>query len=101
MEKTVKKVERSKGQAKNIQSRRKDWEEINKHIPSKTTKKPGDRAANDTVEGGGVEWHDATDDEMDGADDTTLSAPRTVPVLGGPPPAEAAQIPLPEEEEEL
>ena len=86
MDRTAKKIERSRGQMKIINSRKKTWDDVNKHIPGKPTK-GAEILDHDEHDKAALAWE--TDEEMDGADETTLSAPVTEPVV------EAAQVPLP------
>ena len=86
MDRTAKKIERSRGQMKNINTRKKNWDDVNKQIPGKPTK-GAEKLDQDEHERAAVAWE--TDEEMDGADESTLSAPAAVPVV------DAAQVPLP------
>ncbi|KAI0024411.1 Alb1-domain-containing protein [Xylariomycetidae sp. FL0641] len=63
MERTQTKVAKSKGQARNIQSRRKTWDEINQQVP--VEKKEGDSKV--TVEEGSGD-ESSLDDEMEEAE---------------------------------
>jgi hypothetical protein len=85
-ERTALKVQKSKGQARVIQSRKKTWDELNREIlgreaadKKKTSKDPeGDAAV--------AAFYADTDDEMDGAEDDTLG--------GDAPVAENASVPV-------
>ncbi|KAM0246545.1 hypothetical protein ACHAP5_004669 [Fusarium lateritium] len=71
-ERTKTKVEKSKGRGKNIQQRSKNWEDINKAAEEdEEAQESGDEEVKKTERG----WE--MDEEMNGADEETLTAPTT------------------------
>jgi hypothetical protein len=87
MERTAKKLQRSKGQVKNSNMKRRPWDEVNKQVSVKQNHLAGARDREER-EKEGLAWE--TDEEMDGADESTLSAPAP-----GLLPLDAAHVPLP------
>jgi hypothetical protein len=71
-ERTRTKVEKSKGRGKNIQQRSKNWDDINKAAEEdEEAQESGDEEVKKTERG----WE--MDEEMNGADEETLTAPTT------------------------
>lgn len=85
-ERTKSKVERSKGRGRNIQLRSKAWDEINRVAATEGAVEGGEEVEkrNEAVE---------LDEDMDGADDETLTAP----VI---PDAAPAAVPLPVDDDD-
>ena len=81
-ERTENKIAKSKGSARNIQGRRKTWDEINRQIPTGDGKMPGDEDDEEEVE----EVSDF-DDEMDdeATANTNLTAAVSAPSVPVPP----------------
>lgn len=88
MERTAKKLQKSKGQARTLHERRKTWDEINSGIPDHakgakpTARKPAQLGEGDDDEGGSFV---DTDEEMDVPDGASMPqeappAPQSVPL---------------------
>ncbi|RGP81785.1 alb1 nuclear shuttling factor domain-containing [Fusarium longipes] len=73
-ERTQNKIEKSKGRGRNIQQRAKNWEEINKIAEEEKAQESDD---DEEVESVKKDKRIEMDEEMDGADDETLTAPPT------------------------
>ena len=80
-ERTEHKVAKSKGSSRNIQSRRKTWDEINRQIPTADGKMPGDEDEEE------VEEVSDFDDEMgdEATTNTNLATAVSAPSVPAPP----------------
>jgi Alb1 len=87
----AKKIERSRGQAKSIQSRKKNWDDINRQMPTKH-KRASDIKGESGHSRESIRLE--TDEAMDGADETNVSAPPRSSVT------EPTEVPLSMEDED-
>ena len=84
LEKTILKVERSRGQVKTLQSRRKDWDQINKIRPAKSLTLLDVIKDQDRVDKPVAATIDDLDDEMSSEEKEILEEPRQT-IVAAPP----------------
>lgn len=91
-ERTALKVQKSKGQARVIQSRKKTWDELNREILGREAAAAAKKSKDPEGDAAVAAFYADTDEEMDGADEETVGGKATT--------AEKPSVPVPAPVEE-